>query len=147
MKIGGLLRARFALTLALCAVLWSDPSFAALICRSPQCSLDAMRSRQPWPAAVRPAASTSRISDATPCCPRHARNPNGLPDELSCCNIDRAASLTQALSERPGTNRLGMAAVQRFPATSSLRHSPLPDARSEAPYLKPVDQKKTDLRI
>lgn len=148
MKLGGLLRMRFAMALALCAVLWSDPSFAALICRAPQCSLDAMQSRQQPPAAARSVGlATNRLSDATPCCPMHARHPKGASDELSCCNIDRAASLTQAASERPRSKRIVAAASRQNPAAPPLADSPPPTSQAAALYVKPVDQKKTDLRI
>ena len=77
----------------------------------------------------------------------HARNPKRGADDLACCNIDNAATPAQASSSRAGQKRLAVTAAQGFHAVPTLGHSPLRAAETAALYVKPVTQKKTDLRI
>ncbi len=148
MSSGQQLRSRLVIALALCAVLWSDPAFAALACtQMPGCPQHAARLQQPPPVA----ASHLSVADAKPCCPMHAGSPFQRPADMpGCCAWRNADSLVPARlfsSRQSPSKQLAELTAAHFPSASLAGHSPLSRCETAAFYIKPVDQKKTDLRI
>lgn len=133
-------RLRLAMALALCAVLWSDPAIAELLCAAtPACPHHAAPTQQRFPS----------VSGVKPCCPAHRAPLSAPADGPACCASDSGAILPAAsfLSGNNGPKRaLACVAASPFaslPADQSL----LLTSETTVSCVKPVDQKKTDLRI
>jgi hypothetical protein len=74
----------------------------------------------------------------------HARIPQPASKDLACCNIDNSGPPLKTSADR-NAKQLAGAAYRPYHVVSLPGGSP-PPAASEF-YVKPVSQKKTDLRI
>jgi hypothetical protein len=138
---------RLRLVMALCAVLWSShPAFAAFACaHTPDCPQHAAHLQQRLP-------SQYLISDSKPCCPMHTQSPSkGAGDVAGCCAWGDANSRLVPNSFAPKHSRARQALAELrselFRLALQTGHSPLFRLETALFHIKPVDQKKTDLRI
>ena len=142
---------RLRLVMALCAALWSSqPAFAALACAQtpgcPQHAAHLQQQRLPIP------TSQYSISDSKPCCPMHSQSPSkGAGDVAGCCAWGDADSRLVPSSFAPEHSRprrvLAKLPSELFHSALQTGHSPLFRFETALFYVKPVDQKKTGLRI
>jgi hypothetical protein len=141
------LRSRVALFLALFAFACSDPAIAAMLCpRAADCAQHerAVRTQTPTPISL-------SIAAIRPCCPMHREMPAQPPiDAANCCAwsaTDSSVPTPSFTSRQPRMNDL--LALPSIPLLILARSvgSSLTISESGERYLKPVHQKKTDLRI
>ncbi len=140
------LRARVVLALAVCAVLWSDPAFAEMVCAAtPACPHHAVQLQQSSPVKVLPI-----IAGAKSCCPAHSA-PLAPADTPTCCAVDDTGAVLPAASFVSGNtgskHALAALASALFAPASLTDYSSLFDDQTAVSYVQPVNQKKTDLRI
>jgi len=135
------------MALAVCAVLWSDPAFAALACAyTPGCPQHTTQVRRATPINPLPI-----IADSKPCCPAHHAPAKSPMDTPSCCASDDSGATLPAASfssynPRP-RQALALLTATLFACPALDIHSSWLAAETTASYVKPVTQKKTDLRI
>ena len=144
MSLALTLRSRLVMALAVCAVLWSDPAVAELICAAtPGCPHHAAQARISSPANAIPS-----ISGVKPCCPLH-RAPLGAPaDTTACCAFGNTrAVLPVASSGNSGSKQALAHVASSLFACAATDPSLLFNSEITISYVKPVNQKKTDLRI
>jgi len=131
------------LALAICAILWCDPAFAALVCaHAADCPKHAA------PATSVAGKSVASITDAKPCCPMQRHNP-ARPAELpTCCALSNTGAMvpTASAQNSRASHQLAQLASALF-ASAALTRYPLPTWHTTVSYVKAVNQKKTDLRI
>ena len=138
-------RSRVVLVLAICALLWSDPAFAALACAHTPACPQHMGLRQAGSAAQ---TSFARIADGKPCCPMHRQSPATPADMPSCCASGDTGAILPAVSVGHSRTKDALARLaSALFASASLSSEWRLDVDTAAGYVKPIDQKKTDLRI
>ena len=133
------------MTLAVCAVLWSNPATAEMLCAAtPGCPHHAPTLRQSSPSPALPI-----IASLTACCPAHS--PLKAPvDPPACCAATETGAVVTPSSCCPGDkgSRRVLAAGPAALFSIASEYSPLSlNSKQAVPYVQPVDQKKTDLRI
>jgi hypothetical protein len=141
MSLARTLRLRLVMVLAICAVLWSDPAVAELVCAAtPSCPHHATQIQ-----ASRLALPT--ITGTKACCPRHSA-PVQTP---TCCAATEGAAVLPAASFSSRKNgpkhSQALIASTLFSSPSLAERSRRFSSDISISYDKPVDQKKTDLRI
>ncbi len=135
------------MAVAICAVLWSDPAVAELICaRTPACPHHATLVPSSSPANAIPS-----ISGVKACCPRHSAPLRSPGDTPTCCAAgDTGAVLpaTSFLSRNNGPKHaLVYLASALFSSASLTNRSLRFSSETSVSYVQPVNEKKTDLRI
>ena len=135
------------MALAICAVLWADPAVAELACTAtPGCPYHAAHVQQASPRAVLPT-----ISGLKPCCPRHSAPLKAPTDTPACCAAGDSGAILPAESFLSGNNgpkhALAYIASTLFSSASLTDRSLRFNSETSVSYLKPVAEKKTDLRI
>jgi hypothetical protein len=147
-------RAVFALMLVLSVLAWFEPlSTAPMGSGTRHCHPGTETSSQ-HDCGRPPAASHSchPQMNSTPCCPTHSeKSPQHCGNGYECCVLDREAPRPTAilLSSQQPKSKQSQAARPVAGLGLPLWTRVLLLSRSTAavPYLQPVDQKKTDLRI
>ena len=144
-------RTRLAIILALAVVMSSDAALAALVCaRSMGCHSGSFSmGEQP---AAGDASSVTAGARAMPCCPRSAELAMQCADPaMGCCTLEQGGSPPAVVISKSSPTRakshlaLSSVAVAAHPsAAEQFDHVSRIDASL---FVKPVDQKKTDLRI
>jgi len=137
------LRLRCIAPLALCAVLCSSPAFAALVCAyTPACPTQ--------PERLQLAAATNAhdsIASSKSCCPVHKRKPAMPSGPFDCCARGPADFLLRAAFSPGPHQRLIALRSSPFDSLPVVTAVPLASFEAASLYAKPVDHKKTDLRI
>jgi hypothetical protein len=141
MSLARTLRWRLIMATAICAVLWADPAVAELICAAtPSCPHHATQI-QTSPSALPSIAGTK------PCCPRHS-TPLDTP---TCCAAIEGAAVLPVASFASKNNRskhaLTGVASALFSSASATERPLLFSSETSLSYDRPVEEKKTDLRI
>jgi hypothetical protein len=136
---------RLAILLATFAVVGSDPAIAAIVCsRSTACP------EHGGMAAAKAVDIQHSIQADKACCPMH-RQPSKPPlDSAECCAWSSSDSLIPTVSFASDQSQSGELHAALLPAGIAFSHAR--DWRAAgfeqaASYVKPVNQKKTDLRI
>jgi hypothetical protein len=135
------------MALAICAVLWADPAVAELACTAtPGCPQHATHAQQASPRAV-----LSTVSGLKSCCPRHSAPLKAPTDTPACCAAGDTGAVLPSASFLSGKN--GPKHALAYLASALFSSAPLTDrslrfsSETRFSYVRPVDEKKTDLRI
>jgi hypothetical protein len=143
MNSGRRLQLRWIAPVALCAILCSSPTFAALLCAyTSVCPKQAERLQ-----VKTPVNAHDSVGSSTSCCPVHKRKPMVPSGPFDCCARGPADFLLRAAFSPTANQRpiaLRSNALDLLPAASNV---PLAGFETLSLYVKPVQQKKTDLRI
>lgn len=140
-------RLRAAIILALALFVWSDAALASFVC--PHMS----GCEHGMPVAGDSNAGTDNAeTEAMPCCPV---NPGASMDcdvsAMECCAWHHSNSDVSAIlfaSDQPRPKQVAAAASATVSAQQSLiERAYVPGLADDHPYVKPVTQQKTDLRI
>jgi hypothetical protein len=138
-------RFRAAVILALALFVWSDAALASFVCPHMTGCEDGMPS-QADTIADQPAAT------AMPCCPVKPETSMECGDSaMECCawhhrDSDVFAILSTSNQSRP-KQLLAVLPAATTAAPMPAAHPPVSRCASNDSYVKPVSQKKTDLRI
>jgi len=151
MRSNGTSRTRLAIILALSVLMWSDAALAALVCAAHGMGCYSGSSHMD-PAATD--ASNLQASDtemrAMPCCPGSGEVAMQCSDPaMNCCTLEQGGrdpavvSKSTSVSSRPDAS-VSAAVVTAGPAAWQQTEN---NQNNAALYVKPVNQRKTDLRI
>ena len=139
-------RFRAAIILAVTVFVWSDAALASFVC--PHMS----GCEHGMPAQGHQHSRDAQAAEPMPCCPLNSESSTECAASvMECCSWHRSESDQTAIlfaSDHPRTKQVAAVLPATIPATPSLiawAHSP--GLASDLLYAKPVDQKKTDLRI
>lgn len=154
MRLRNTWRSAWSLLLAMSVMLWSATLYADHMSGSAQVCHESMSQASHHHCGNEAESETTCEShlDSSPCCPIHAESAAQQCESAhECCLWDGQAPLSSALvlsnHESPTKQLLGAAAASAVHAPWS--HSTALPAHTEraGPYTKPVEEKKTDLRI
>jgi hypothetical protein len=131
------------MALAVWAVLWADPAFAEIVCAAtPSCPHRAVQTLPSF--SLRAITSVSGVK---PCCPRHS-TPAETPE---CCVSAETGAVLPVASFSSANSGLQPALAHSpsalFSCATLTGGSLLLQFEAAVAYVKPVAQKKTDLRI
>jgi hypothetical protein len=154
MKLQHTSRSAWSLLLTISVVLWSAALYADHMSGSAQVCHESMPQashHQCGSEAETQPACDSQV-DSTPCCPRHlASAPQQCESAHECCLWDGKAPVTPALvlaSHHSPSKQLQYAVASTNVAAPPLQSAVLLSHDTSADiFTKPVEQKKTDLRI
>jgi hypothetical protein len=131
--------------LAVAVIVWSDAAVASFVC--PHMSACG----QGMTAAADSTAGAQNAVEAMPCCPEQpqaAMECGGSP--MECCAWERDsetfAIVVASDHQRPRPTNVALPVTTAAPATL-IAYDHDSGLTDHLPYLKPVSQKKTDLRI
>jgi hypothetical protein len=138
---------RTAIILALAVFVWSDAAFASFLC--PHMS----GCEHGMPASDAPGTATDNAAaETTPCCPVKPESSMECGGSaMECCAWHGRDSDVPAIlfaSDHPQPKQIA-AVVQAatLTAPNQTAHVYIPGVDEDLAYIKPVTQKKTDLRI
>jgi hypothetical protein len=143
-------RIRLALVLALAVVMSSDSAMAVLVCNR----VMAMGCHSSSSSPDQPASSSETDAEvqAMPCCPGSAAVTMQCSDPaMDCCTLEQGGRESAVVVSKSNTipikplALLLSAAVSNHSAASARLIRDFDDGTSA--YVKPVNQKKTDLRV
>ena len=140
-------RLRAAIFLALAVVVWSDAALASFVCPH----MSGCEHGMPMPAQG--SAGTNQTStEVMPCCPMSSdRSMDCGISAMECCawhHNDSGSSAILLSSDQPRPKQLvAVLPVPAATAPSLFAYPHVPGLAYNLPYVKPVTQKKTDLRI
>ncbi len=137
-------RLRNTIILVLAVLVWSDAALASFVCPYMSGGEHGM-----------PVAGDSKAGAegaAMPCCPvKHETSMQCEASMMECCawhHRENDVSAILFISDQPKPKQLAAvlpAAIAAAPSLIAQAH--VPGLADDLPYLKPVTQKKTDLRI
>jgi len=147
MFLPAITRLRAAIILALAVLVWSDAALATFVCPYMAGQEHGMPVASASNAGAEGVAAT-----AMPCCPvKHETSMQCEASMMECCawhHRENDASAILFASDQPKPKQLAAvlpAAIATAPRLVAQAH--VPGLADDLPYLKPVTQKKTDLRI
>jgi hypothetical protein len=148
------LRLRLAITLALVAMMGSDAALAALVCsRGTGCHSASSRQGQPVLSAEDTSNTASSEMGPMPCCPGGSAEVTMECSNLAmgCCTLQQGGSQPAVVISKFSPGPSGADAAVSAIAAPFVRHAAeqfhYDWGSTASPYIRPVDQKKTDLRI
>lgn len=153
MNSGRTSRARLAIVLALLVVMGSDSALAALICsRSMGCHATSSIQDQDTPTAGEQSSAADSAVQSMPCCPGSDENAMQCADPaMDCCTLEQGNSQSAVVVSKSNSGRVKLDAAlsNTAAANASVTAGQFTPEWSTDPslYVKPVNQKKTDLRI
>ena len=144
-------RLSFTAFLALSAIMWSDAAFSMLLCpHTTGCHQGAAVSQR-HSSPEDTASSDSSEVQSMPCCPvQLSSSAQCGTAPVRCCvlhhgGLGNSAIVSSAQARSKRSQAVLTATIAEDAVTPA--HSPLIEHDSSATYVKPVNQKKADLRI
>jgi hypothetical protein len=140
-------RLRAAIFMALAVVVWSDAALASFVCPH----MSGCEHGMPMP-VQRGTGADQTAAGAMPCCPMNSDSSFDCGvSAMECCAWHHSDSSVSAIlfsSDQPRPKQLvAVLPVDAPDATPLTAHASAPGLAGDLPYIKPVPQKKTDLRI
>jgi hypothetical protein len=146
-------RLRFALVLAISLATWSDLAVAAFLCPHISGCPDQATNQVATNASNKTTQHAGHSSlGLMPCCPKHGQTAWQCDMAVRDCCIwkhnDPPPAAVQDASRHPAPNHAIAISPAVIALVPSLATDPWPRSSDSAPlFIKPVNQKKTDLRI
>ena len=141
-------RFRAAIVLAIAVIVWSDAALASFVCPH----MSGCEHGMPASTDVAAAADKTSVEEGTPCCPVNSENTMQCDvSAMQCCawhHNDSDVFAVLFASDHPRPKQIVALLPAAMPTAPSLiAHAHVSGLAEDLAYIKPVTQKKTDLRI